>query len=251
MNKKIGGAHSSCKLRSALILVIILLIVLTTNVLAVEYNPGLSVGHYIKYGNYTVTPTTEVELDWTKEEVILVSENEVTIRFSGQFKNGTALPNSGGVRIVNIQAGTLNGTDYTYGIVISGNLNEGDPIPPLSYGFIVNKTETRTYLGVSRTVNILETIYSGDDYDNHWLIVYDKVSGIMLETEFELTDKTPTAEIPYLKQSMSVSETNIFDDAAPNGSATLPLEYVFIAVAVVIVVLVVLAAVVFLRKRAE
>jgi hypothetical protein len=50
---------------------------------------------------------------------------------------------------------------------------------------------------------------------------------------------------------MSVSETNIFDDTTPSGSATLPLEYVFIAATVVIVVLGVFAAVVFLRKRAK
>ena len=241
----------SSKYKSAFTLAFILLIVSTTTVLAVDYNPGLSVGHYVKYGNYAIIPATEIPVDWSKREVTAVSGKDVTLSFSGQFKNGTALPNSGGVGIYNIQAGTLNGTDYTYGIIIAGNLNEGDPIPPLSYGFIVNKTETRTYLGVSRTVNILETTYSDADYDNHWVIVYDKACGIMLEQEFERTDKTPTAEIPYTKQSMSVSETNIFDDTLPSGGEALTLEYGFIALAAVIVVLVVLAVVVFLRKRSK
>lgn len=240
----------SSKYKAAFIIAPILLIVSTVTVSAVEYNPGVSVGHYIKYGNYSVTPAEQIELDWTKDEVILVSGNEVTMRFSGQLKNGTALPDSGGVGIYNIQVGTRNGTDYTYGIIIAGNLNEGDPIPPLSYGFIVNKTETRTYLGVSRPVNILETTYSDAGYDSHWLIVYDKVSGIMLEQEFERTDKTPTPEIPYIRQVMSVSETNIFDNTNPNGSEVLSIEYAFVAVAVIVVV-VVIAAAVFLRKRSK
>ena len=239
------------KLNSAFAFAFILLIALTTTVLAVDYNPGLSVGHYIKYGNYAITPAFETVIDWTKSEVTAVSGKEVTLLLSGQFKNGTAIPSISGVGIYNVEAGTQNGTSYTYGIIIAGNLNEGDPIPPLNYGFLVNKTETRTYLGVSRTVNILETMYSDNNYDTHWVIAYDKASGILLEQELERTDKTATPESLYLKESMSVSETNIFDDISLTGSETLPLEYVFIAVAAVIAVLVVLAAAVFLRKRSK
>ncbi|MEJ2271717.1 MAG: hypothetical protein P8X91_04400 [Candidatus Bathyarchaeota archaeon] len=68
MKKKIGGTFSSCKLKSVFTLTFILMMVLTTTVLAVEYNCGLSEGHYIKYGNYAVTPATEIELDWTKKQ---------------------------------------------------------------------------------------------------------------------------------------------------------------------------------------
>ena len=149
-----------------------------------------------------------------------------------------------------IQEGTVNGTDITYGMVIAANLNEGDLIPPLSYGYIVNKTETRNYLGVSRIVNILETIYSSEFYDTHWLMGYDKASGIMLEQEIERTDRTPDSELPYLKQSMSVSETNIFDDIIPNGGTTLPLD-IIIVVAVFLVGVIVLIAVLFLKKRSN
>ena len=51
-------------------------------VFAVDYNPGVSVGQWIKYGDYVVTTPadTVVSPDWTMIEVIGVSGKEVTLR---------------------------------------------------------------------------------------------------------------------------------------------------------------------------
>ena len=92
--------------------------------------------------------------------------------------------------------------------------------------FIINKTETRTYLGYSRTVNIIETTSSDENYANHWILVYDKASGLLMEQSFELTTKTPTLET--VKQSYSVIETNIFSESSDDGAATLPLDVILI-----------------------
>ena len=75
---------------------LVLLVTFVAPVLAVEYNPGVSVGQYVKYGNfYGGYNPGVIPYDWEKIEVIAVSGKEVTLLTTGQFKNGTALPNTG------------------------------------------------------------------------------------------------------------------------------------------------------------
>jgi hypothetical protein len=207
--------------RIAFILVIVLVVSPIMPVLAVDYVPGLTIGQYVKYGNfvYIVNGTeNEVPMNWTRIDVTLVSGKNVTLLTTGQFKNGSPVPSNGSSSVYDVEAGVLNGsTEYTYGPIIAGNLSEGDPIPPLSYVFIVNKTEIRTYFGsLNRTVNILETTYSDPNYANHWLLVYDKVTGIMLESRFDWTDK---ASQTTTNTSYSVVETNITGSVVPELSS--------------------------------
>ena len=75
----------------------VLLVTFVAPVLAVEYNPGVSVGQYVKYGNFYVVNLGAVLYDWEKVEVIAVSGKEVTLLMTGQFKNGTALPHNGDI----------------------------------------------------------------------------------------------------------------------------------------------------------
>lgn len=217
---------------------------------AVEYTAGVKAGQYVKYGNFATIPEIEIPTDYLMTEVIEVSGSMVKLRATGQFKNGTPTPNNGREASYNVQTGKIedNDYDYTYGPIIAGNLNEGDPVPPLSYNFIINKTETRTYLGYSRAVNIIETTSSDENYANHWILVYDKASGLLMEQSFELTTKTPTLET--ISQSYSVIETNIFSDSSDDGAATLPVDVILI-VALVAMVIIVVAAFVVMRKRSK
>ncbi len=234
------------------------------------YDPGVLVGQYVKYGNFVALPAPPMGLGWMKIEVTTVSGKEITLLASGVLQNGTAIPTSGTSTTYNVETGKMNQTtDYTYGVIIAGNLNEGDPVPPLDAGFKINKTETRTYNGVSRSVNIIETTYSDVNYENHWTLVYDKISGITLEFGFEVTQKgaTPTTT----KTGYSVTETNIFTSAQPTQTleptqsliATPPSEEtpspellqfalpteVLIGVVIVIALVIVAAAILVLRKR--
>lgn len=209
----------------AFVLALVLLMSPIMSVLAVDYIPGVTVGQYVKYGNiaYFVNGTqNEVQLNWTRVDVTSVFGKDVTLLATGQFKDGSPIPSNGSTSIYNIETGRLNGsTEYTYGPVIAGNLSEGEAIPPLSYGFVVNKTEIRNYFGiVDRTVNILETTYSDPNYANHWLLVYDKVTGLMLESRTDLTDKTAQTTT---NMSYSVVETNITGSVIPELSL-LPLS---------------------------
>ena len=142
------------KLKIVAALAFVLLVTFVAPVLAVEYDLGVSVGQYVKYGNYYGVNTGTVQfLAWEKKEVVAVSGKEVTLRTTGQFKNGTAMPHSGDTYVYNVETGATNETHGDLKSIIAANLNEGDVVPPGT--FVVNKTEIRTYMGVSRVVNIL------------------------------------------------------------------------------------------------
>jgi hypothetical protein len=124
-------------------------------------------------------------------------------------------------------------------------LNQGDQIPPPNT-YSVNRTESRTYLGVSRTVNILDASLTTPDYNATLTYVYDKASGMLLES----TTQTVTQADPQpvtTTISYSVIETNIFGSTS-NPSPSIP-EFPIVIVGVVIVVMIGIAASLILFKK--
>ena len=232
------------KSAAAVSLMIIVFASLTLPVFAADYNPGVSAGQYVRYGNFVGTgPGVESfnDYDWLKVEATSVSGKEVTLLSTGQLKNGAATPGNGTIQAWNVETGTEDGTPSVQGPVIAGNLNEDDAIPPPNT-YSVNKTETRTYLGVSRSVNILDSTISTPDYTTTLTYVYNKASGMLLEAASETAQTQP--EPSTSKYSYSVTETNIF------GSAGIPMEYLLFAAAAIVIIIIVMT-IVALRKRAK
>ena len=81
----------------------------------------------------------------------------------------------------NVETGTDNETPITQGPIMAANLNQGDAIPPPNT-YTVNQTADQTYLGTTRSVNILNVMVYTPDYNTSTSYVYDKVSGMLLET---------------------------------------------------------------------
>lgn len=229
----------SSKFIIALILVTCLLAALAMPVLAVDYNPGVNVGQYVKYGNFAVTgPGFESfsDLQYETIEVTNVAGKEVTLLSLGQYKNDTATPGNGTSSVWNIEAGTQDGSAKTQGPIIAANLNSGDAIPPPNT-FFVNATEIRSYIGVTRTVNVLSVALLTPDYNSTLNYVYDKESGLLLESSSE-TIVPSQSESTVSTFSYSVIETNVFASAPANNVV---LEYVVIAVVLIAIVAFVVA----------
>jgi len=194
------------RLKIAFPLVCVLLTVaLVAPVWAAEYNPGVSVGQWIKYGDYVVTTPAEAVIspDWSMMEVVGVSGKEVTLRITGAFMNGTAIPSS--EVICNIEVGRINEWQR---YIIAANLNQGDKILNLAVSDTINKTETRTILGTSRSVNILNFTSSYAGQNIRATYIYDKASGMHLGLEMEITIIEPS--VTYTN-SYSIIDTNIFE----------------------------------------
>jgi hypothetical protein len=225
--------------------VIILMGVIVFPVFALEYNPGVKAGQYVKYGNF-VGIGNGVEsfndYSWSKLEVTAVSGKDITLLSTGQLKGGAAILGNGTTEIWNIETGTQNGTPNTQGPIIAANLNQGDAIPP-DNTYSVNRTENRVYLGVSRSVNILETAVSTPDYSTSLTYVYDRSSGILLASSVETTQNQPQSTSTY---SYSITETNLFGQTSFVG---LPLVFVIAVIAIIAVIVVAVGLVLSRRTK--
>jgi hypothetical protein len=227
------------------LIAIVVLAAFALPVFAQEYSPGVTMGQYVKYGNFVgVGPGFESfnDYNWLKLDVVSVSGKEVTLLSTGQFKDGSPIPGNGSTTVWNVEAGTEDGSLSTQGSIIAANLTEGDAIPPPNT-YTINKTASRTYLGVSRSVNILDVTVSTPDYDSALTYVYDKISGMLLESTS--TTATTQPESSTSEYSYSIIETNIF---CSTSMTNLPVV-VIIAIAFIVVVGLALVIVLLLKRN--
>ena len=122
--------------------------------------PGVSAGKYVTFGWYSVNAPQVYLMKWEKIEVVRVVGEEVDWQMTGEMANGSAAEYNGETFFTNVQTGTTNYTHSNLGPIIAGDLNPGDKISMASSS-VVNTTETMTYLGVSRPVNVLTVESSG------------------------------------------------------------------------------------------
>ena len=234
------------KFSLSLIFVVFILAALVFPVSALDYNPGVIVGQYVKYGNFVGSGQgfeSFNEISYQQFEVTAVSGRDVTLLSTGQYKNGTALPGNGVSEVWNVEAGTQNGVDATQGPIIAAGLNQGDAIPPPNT-YSINATEDRAYLGVSRAVNLLSVSISTSDYNLTLFYVYDKASGFLLEASSQTVTQSEPSSVTS-SYSYSVIETNIFTSTTPSSS----LSMVYIVVPVVVIVIIVVVLILLLNRK--
>ncbi len=233
----------------SLIAMFFFFVALATPVLAVVYTPGVSVGQYAKYGNFMGIGPGEESInntEYVKQEIIAVSGTQITLLTTGQLKDGSPTQGNGSTTVWNIETGTLNGVPSVQGPIIAANLNQGDQIPPPDT-YTVNKTESQTFLGTRRTVNILNPTVTTPDYTTSFTFVYDRASGILLEaTSITIQNQSQSTPSEY---SYIITQTNIFGTSpnTPTPSPSVP-EYSSIGF-VAISILSTLTAVIFRNKH--
>ena len=234
------------------LLTITLLAAFATPVFATTYNPGVTVGQYVKYGNFVGTGQGFEQFndyDWLKLQVTNVSGTEVTLLSTGQFRNGTAIPGNDTTNIWDVATGNQNGVPSTEGPIIAANLNQGDPIPPPST-YSVNQTNTALFLGVSRSVNVLDVDIFTESYNTTLSYVYDRASGMLLQS---ISQTTTLAQPQPVKSTYAytVIETNIFGSPVPTPTPS-PTVLEFPSLTILpLVMIVLLTASVFLRRKSR
>ena len=227
-----------------MLFVLTLMSAMALPVYAATYTSGVSIGDYVKYGNFAGEGAgNEIfnDISYQQFEVTAVSGQDVTLLSTGQYKDGSAVPGDGTSAVWNVAAGTRDGVAETQGPIIAANLNQGDAIPPENT-YTVNATEDRTYLGVVRSVNTLTVSVETPDYSTQLSYVYDRASGMLLEASSQTTTQSETSGYSY-----SVIETNLFgEDSTPsNGDSTV----FYLAIVAIVIIVVVLAAVLLLNRK--
>ena len=224
------------KLLLSLALATALLLVSVAPVFAIQYSSGVTTGQYVHYGNFFgsgVGYESFNDYGFLNYQVTSVSGNTVTFLSTGEYKNGTVLPGNGTKDVWDLTLGTKNGVPTTQGYVIAANLDQGDAIPPPDTYF-VNQTVDRTYLGTSRSVNILNLIVLTSDYNTTINYVYDQQSGMLLES----SSTTVTQAQPQVITSMfsySIIATNIFGSTPSPTVPELSPQILLFAVAMITV----------------
>ena len=194
------------KIEICVLFVCIILPILIVPVSATDYNVGVISGRYVKYGNFVVSGSMGqfFDLDWMKYEVASVSGKSVLLLQTGITRNGTAMTFNGSMYSYDVEKGTVNGAPIDIPPIIAANLSQGDTIG--GSGYNLTRTENRTYFGLSRTVNVLETSIISGNTTISVTMVWDRITGLALERQMEQTDiVSGTTTVSY-----SVTETNIF-----------------------------------------
>jgi len=232
----------------SLIVAALILGALALPVFAAQYNPGVSSGQYVTYGNFVGSgPGYESFNDYgfLTLQVESVSGTTVTLLSTGQYNNGTALPGNNTTDVWNLETGTHNGIPSTQGPIIAAELNQGDEIPPQNT-YSVNQTVSKTYLGVARSVNTLDVTVSTPNYNSTLNYVYDKLSGMLLEASS--TTSTQADPSPIVSAySYSITETNIFTSTGP--SPTVPEFSATYLAFTLAILMIVTSTIVLLKKR--
>jgi hypothetical protein len=241
------------KSKIAVALASVLLLAFVLPAFAVEYKSGVSAGKYIKYGNFfgVNLSNNNTAFNWMKIEVTAVSGNEVTLQTTGELLDGSPTADNGTITYHNVETGATNATHSEIQVIMAANLNQGDAIPLAHSTLTVTRTEIRVYNGTTRVVNVLVdevsgTSAKGNDMTVRTTYVYDKVSGMLLETEvlFIITNQDDTM------LHWSVVDTNIFSIQPPaNGALAVQAEYIYAAVIVIVVAVVLASAAMILRKK--
>lgn len=241
------------KVFRSLFFAFILLSAIAASASAATYTPGVSTGNYVKYGNFVGSgPGLEDfnNIDSQTVQVINVAGTQVILLATGHYKNSTATLGNGTSSVWDVAAGTQNGSPATQGPIIAANLNVGDAIPPPDT-YSVNGTENRQYVGVSRSVNILSVAIATPDYNSTLSYVYDKASGMLLESSSQTITQSDSGLVTS-QYSYNVIETNVFSlsptPTSTNSGPSIPLETVLIAI-IVIIIVVAVAVIVLFRKR--
>jgi hypothetical protein len=202
---------------------------------ALDYNPAVSVGDYVKYGNIIgVGPGLDAynANDWFRYDVVSVNQTAVVLCSSGRFKNGTAIPGDNVFWSYDVFLGSVNGTTSLGGPIISGNLTVGDIVHSYTFDKI-NKTVTKTYLGYSRQVNILNFTQTVGGLTEELTYFYDRESGMLLE--FNARNKEIGNNGTMIRTiSYSVVETNLFETKAETSEQNPYIQYGILAGVVVL-----------------
>ena len=149
-------------------------------------------------------------------QVTNVAGTQVTLLSTGQYKNGTATQGNGTSSVWDVAAGTEDGSPATQGPIIAANLNAGDAIPPPDTYTVSTVRRIASILGVSRSVNILNVTIATPDYNSTLSYVYDKASGMLLESSSQTITQSDSGLVTS-QYSYSITETNVFS-LTPSGT---------------------------------
>jgi hypothetical protein len=237
-----GGVY----LKTVLLAILASPVVLPTLVRAADYNVGVKVGDWIKYGQFTVnwtgngtepaSITDQKKVDWLRIDIENVSGTTVTLNMTVHYGNGTQIPQNGSVDVA-------GGTGISGGILIAANLKSGDKITNQSHSPMINQTTTGVYAGASRNVNFLEATSIFYNQTTTTRTYWDQSTGVVVEAYSKIPYYGNTDA--YTEISLKATETNMWS-ADLVGILSNNIIYV---IAGIVATIIIVETAIFLRRR--
>jgi hypothetical protein len=177
---------------------------------------GVKNGDWIKYSISTSwdtnipnnpAPSYLTDLEWVKYVIQNVVGNDITASVTVHYKNGTETLNT-------VSANVLTQTGEVSTLFVQADMNKGDNINVMtSYGgttksFPISETISRSYLGITRDVNHIDTSFSSGGYDVHFIGYWDKATGVAFEIA-ETFHYFYGGQYSTLSISFTIAETSI------------------------------------------
>lgn len=182
------------------------------------YTAGVKPGDWMKY-NVTLlwtgtTPDTSDfgELgaaEYMKGEILSVDGTIVTAKMSMHMKNGSDIEQT---LVGNVATGSGNLTIF----IIPSGMNKGDNFPFMMFGdststFTITDTESKTYCGTSRTVNIYSlTTPATYGYSATIAANWDQATGVLVELSMSMTMPGQSMDMKVLATETNMWSSGLF-----------------------------------------
>jgi hypothetical protein len=210
------------------------------------YTVGVKAGDWVKYqGSASGLEPDEFldlsQMEWMKGEVLSVSGTTVTVQMTAHYKNETDAVQ----KLVGDVASASGNLTF---MIMPAGLEKGDAFPVAMFdlgqvGLSINNTVTRTYMGVSRSINVLSISVSEDAISLEVGAYWDQATGVLMELSMQVS-----ALDENMQMSIKAIETNMWSAGGfLGGDLSSNLIYIVGIVATVIAVVAV-AVILFLRK---
>jgi hypothetical protein len=220
------------------------------------YTVGVKPGDWMKYHvtlEWTGTePDTSDfgelgEAEYMKGEVVAVDGTSVTAKMSMHMKNGSDIEQT---LIGNVATGEGNLTIF----IIPSGMEQGDNFPSVMFGdeattFTVTDTESKTYCGTSRTVNVYSlSTPPTSGFSATIAANWDQATGVLVELSMSMSTPEQTMDMKVLATETNMWSSGIFGGL--NFSSD-PMMNILIPVVAISAIAagVAIIALVFLRKR--
>jgi len=219
------------------------------------YTVGVKPGDWMKYQvtlSWTGTePDTSDfgelgEAEYMKGEILSVDGTSVTAKMSMHMTNGSDVEQT---LVGNIAAGSGNLTIF----IIPSGMSEGDNFPGMMFGgdtstLTITDTESKTYCGASRTVNIYSlTAPAVSGFSASLAANWDQATGVLVELSMQMSMTGQSMDMKVLATETNMWSSGIFGGLNFSSDPMMNILIPVVAIALIAVGATVVALV-FLRR---
>jgi len=230
--------------------VLIMLMLLPLSARATTYTVGVKPGDWIKYGHYSVNyigngteppaVTEAKEIQWMRIDIENVTGMVVFLNLTAHFNNGTETQRNYNI---NVYSGAYPLYDF---FVIPANLTVGDAMNYGMFSQTINATDAGRYAGATRNIVVVnDTITTSGNMTLTNRDCWDQTTGVLVES----CAKLPLSNATSIEESMSATETNMWNSDSTGTLASGP--FITIVVSIVVIVAVVGGILIMRRRKAR